>query len=322
MGQLYYRNLYKQFFETYPADATDFFGVSGYLGPDPVKKLLEMPFNSHLVYGLQRETPNILLHNQLIKTHGPKVSIFYPDIPSHSKCYLWMRGDKPIRALIGSANFSTNGLYNDFRETLMEVEPPDLFAIKAYFEVIKDTSRACTEIQVRQSPNDASINSSSECELQLYDESGQVQLMSGLNWGFARGHVAPNDALIAIRKSHLRSHPHFFQPIFFEPVEGHHTRKSKEAVELIWDDGVIMEVLFEGSQIGDNGLNYPKNLCSTPSKSILGKYIRSRLGLPPVTRAKNPDERITREMLVKYGASSVKLKLIQPGVYSANFSPS
>jgi hypothetical protein len=321
MGQLYYRDLYKEFFERYPTDATDFYAVSGYVGPDPVNKLLQMPFRSYLIYGLQRETQNVLLHNQLIKTHGDRVSIFYPDIPSHAKCYLWMKGDKPVRGLIGSANFSTNGLYNDFREILMGVEPPDLYAIKAYFELIRDSSKECDQANVVSSPKNTVASPSQECELELYDDSGQVQPKSGLNWGFADAHVAPNDALIAIRKAHLRSHPSFFQPIFFNPEDGHRSRKSKEAIELIWDDGVIMEALFEGSQIGDDGLTYPKNLSSTPKKSILGEYIRARLGLSPVTRDKNPKDRITREMLVKYGASSIKLKLIQPGVYSADFSP-
>jgi hypothetical protein len=45
------------------------------------------------------------------------------------------------------------------------------------------------------------------------------------------------------------------------------------------------------------------------------------LGLPPVSRDKNPDEGVTREILDKYGASSIKIKLIQPGIYEANFSP-
>jgi len=35
MGQLYFRNLHEEFFNRYPKDATEFYAVSGYLGPDP-----------------------------------------------------------------------------------------------------------------------------------------------------------------------------------------------------------------------------------------------------------------------------------------------
>ena len=69
MGQLFYRNLHLEFFERFPKNTTDFLAVSGYLGPDPLTKLETLPFNSRVMYGLQRETPNLILHNQLKKIH-------------------------------------------------------------------------------------------------------------------------------------------------------------------------------------------------------------------------------------------------------------
>ncbi len=327
MGQVYYRNLHKEFFERFPKDATHFYALTGYVGPDPISKLADLNFSSSIIYGLQRETPNIILHDQLLKIHSEKVGIYYPEIPSHAKCYIWMANDKPLRGLIGSANFSVNGLNNDFREVLMEVEKSDLYAVKAYIDVIRDSCKACDEIRILQKDNTQpaltiTTKLNEPCELELFDpESGQVQEMSGLNWGFANGNVTPNDAYIPIRTKHIRNFPHLFQPIFFNPSEGHRSRsKSKEAVELIWDDGVIMSVLFEGSQ-PINGSNYPKQISSIPNKNILGLYLRERLSLAPVSDRRLPREKITRAILESYGRSSISLNLIQEGVYSANFTP-
>ena len=323
MGQLYYRNLYKEFFERFPQEATEFYAVSGYLGPEPVNRLLSLPLNSCIIYGLQRETSNFILHQQLTKIHGDKVSIMYPEVPSHAKCYLWLCEGKPIRGLMGSANFSTKGLNNDFRETLIEVEKPDLFALKAYIDVIKESSKACNAVAVAESPTNIITDFTEGCEMELYEpDSGEVQAMSGLNWGFANGNVTPNDAYIPIRTKHIKQFPHLFQAVFFNPNDGHRSRSknSKEAVEIIWDDGVIMEALFEGSQ-PINGMNYPKQISSIPRKNILGEYIRDRLNMLPVSDKRNDSERITRSTLERYGRNTITLKLIQPGIYSANFSP-
>lgn len=322
MGHLYYRSLHKEFFERVPVGATSFYAVSGYLGPDPISRLHDLDITSSIIYGLQRETQNLILHEQLKKLHNDKVSIFYSDIPSHAKCYLWMNGEKPIRGLVGSANFSTNGLNNDFRETLLEVEKQDLYSVKAYIDVIKESSKACNEVTVINQPKVIINNLDIVCELELYDpDSGQVQAMSGLNWGFANGNVTPNDAYVPIRTKHIRSFPRLFQPIFFNPAEGHRSRsKSKEAVEIIWDDGVIMRALFEGSQPVDGG-TYPKQISSLPNKNVLGLYVRNRLKMSPVSIHRKSHEMITRDILERYGRSSIAINLIQPGVYSADFSP-
>ena len=319
MGQLYYRNLFEHFFQRYPNDATGFLAISGYLGPDPIRKLHSLPFPSQVIYGLQRETPNAALHNQLVKESTGKVTIYYPEVPSHAKCYLWMCGDRPLRGLVGSANFSTNGLTNDFRETLIEVERPDLHSVLGYYNLLLEKSSVCTEVSVTVSPNDT-VEQREYCDMVLYDpRTGEVQESSGLNWGFASENVAPNDAYIAIRVNHIRSCPNLFQPIFYNPEAGHRSRNEYERVELIWDDGVVMPALFEGTQPID-GKTYPKQICSLPSKSILGEYLRDRIGVPHAKDVTKRDQLISRQDLEKYGRNSIRLSLIQPGVYFADFS--
>jgi len=90
MGQLYYQNLSQEFFSRYPKNTTDFLAVSGYVGPTTLNQLNEMPFNSKVVFGLQKEKKNSDLHKQILIANSSKVQIFYPGILSHAKCYLWL----------------------------------------------------------------------------------------------------------------------------------------------------------------------------------------------------------------------------------------
>lgn len=319
MGHFYYRNLHSEFFDRYPRNATKFMGVSGYLGPDPVRKLHALPFESQIIYGLQRETPNLLLHEELKKSTRDNVAVYYPETASHSKSYIWLENDRPIRGLIGSANFSNNGLFNDFRETLIEVEKPDLHAVFAYINLILDSAKICTAFDLTQFTQPR-LEIKTSCDMVLFGpRDGEVQSATGLNWGFANANVTPNDASIPIRTTHIRECPSLFQPVFFKPELGHQSRKQNETIELIWDDGVVMEALFEGSQPVD-GVFYPKQICSVPNKSLMGEYFRDRLGLPLVSNERRPSERITRAQLERYGRSHITLSLIQPGIYSADFS--
>ena len=101
-------------------------------------------------------------------------------------------------------------------------------------------------------------------------------------------------------------------------------KRNSDPIELIWDDGIIMEASLEGSQ-EYNGKNYPKQLASykrkTPvidgkkvsKKSILGRYLRKRLKI-------DVDEQITMSTLNQYGRDTITLSLISDGIYYADFS--
>ena len=320
MGQLYYRGLHRYFFEQFPRDATEFVAVSGYVGPAPIRTLRDLPFSSSIVYGLQREKPDLNLHNALQNLSAGNVKVLYPSIPTHAKIYVWLNDRRPIRALVGSANFSENGLFNDFRETLIEVDKADLFSVYAYTQLIVDSSKDCKNVTV-DAPS-VQIPKSDSCDLVLYDpKSGEVQQSAGLNWGFSpKGNVRPNDAYIPIRTHHIKDFPGYFNPVVFDPQKGHKSRKLKEANELVWDDGVTMKVLFEGSQPVDSQ-TYPKQISSVPEKDILGIYLRKRLGLKAVSQQRNPNERVSRRILSEYGRDYITLRLVEPGVFFADFRP-
>lgn len=229
---------------------------------------------------------------------------------------------------IGSANFSSNGLSIPYRESLMEVRESDLRALNAYIDLIKRTCRTCdsidrSELLERKTRYIVGVDTSEYedgvAKLDLLSRNGELPALSGINWGMStRSHVNPDDGYIPIRTEAIKNHPEIFSP---RPIfdEGATTRGTlDEVVELIWDDGAFMQVKFEGTQpITDpNGdiVNYPKNLSSFPNKSIMGRYLRQRIGVPSGVA-------VTTEDLERYGSHTIRISKISEGVFSADFSP-
>jgi len=97
--------------------------LSGYVGPKPIAKLGEIPLRSTVIYGMYgAESINPTLHNSLLNLQkkNESLSIFYSTLPVHSKCYIWKNNGQIVHALVGSANFSVNGLNTPQREILAE----------------------------------------------------------------------------------------------------------------------------------------------------------------------------------------------------------
>ena len=118
--------------------------------------------------------------------------------------------------------------------------------------------------------------------------------MSGLNWGYmANGLPSPkrgiDDACIPISINHIRQFPDLFPPKLTErelvDVRGRRQR-SNEAIELIWDDGITMEGLLEGTNNVD-GIEYPKQISSFPAKNQMGEYLRNVLEYHLVNQLEN-----------------------------------
>ena len=310
---LHYKNLHKLFFESFPNQATNFIALSGFVGPEPIRNLGNLPFSSKIIYGLQKENQKSLLHQQLVGLHNNDCKIYYPDIACHSKCYLWLKGQTPIKGLIGSANFSSNGLRNDYRETLLEVDDNQLYVLKGYIEIILNSAKECDTVEVVEAAELSQDYDKEICDMILYDpQTGQTQNGHGLNWGFANANVRPNDACIPIRMEHVRKYPKLFPPLQPNPE----IRKGtlKEVIEFVWDDGLVMQGRLEGSQpLPNSDLKFPKQIASFPHKDEFGIYIRERLGIPL-------GQKILREDLMNYGRDTISVSLIQEGVYHFDFS--
>ena len=270
-----------------------------------------------LFRSLHKENQKLLLHNQLIGLHNDKRKIYYPDIACHSKCYLWLEGETPIKGLVGSANFSSNGLFNNYRETLLEVNDNQLVRLKQYIDLIFSSAEECINVTVVEAPISTKKYNRDVCDMVLYDpKTGEVQPAHGLNWGFANANVRINDACIPIRTEHLQMYPRLFLPLqpIPSPNANHRKGTQKEVVEFIWDDGAVMQGRLEGSQpFGNTNLKFPKQIASFTHKDQLSIYMRERLGVPL-------GQKVYRKDLHAYGRDTLSVSLVEEGVYYCDFS--
>ena len=136
-------------------------------------------------------------------------------------------------------------------------------------------------------------------DITLLTKTGRIHRTGGLNWGSnALNHTRPYDSYIPIHIGSIRANPGLF------------ARKQARQVTITfhWDDGTTMQGIFEGN--GPDG--YPKQISSWPSKDILGRYFRNRLGL-----ANN--RRISMQDLNNYGRTTVTINRIDARNYSLDF---
>lgn len=315
---LYTEDLEELIFHRHQMHETDeLIVLSGYLGPRPVDRLKELPFNSTVIYGMYgSEGIKPTLHNSLtsIQNSVSNLNIFYSQLPVHSKCYAWRKRGEIIHALVGSANFSINGLTTPFREVLAETTFDTFRPLNAYIQHVLNNSISCLEIGTERIIE--SIVNAEFCNMSLLGRDGEVQNAAGLNWGQnPNNHTTPNDAYIALRTQHIREYPHLFQPKQVNPQQMDNRgrmQRHNDSIEIIWDDGITMEGLLEGSQ-PVNGMIYPKQISSFPVKAELGEYIRNRIGVPL-------GQPVRRHHLERYGRTDIKVSLLGDGVYKFDFS--
>ncbi len=317
---LYTQNLEEIIFHRHEMlDVDELIVVSGYLGPKPVARLENLPLNSKVIYGMYgSDGIQTNLHHSLIgiQNSAEKINIFYSNIPVHSKCYLWRKKGEIKHALLGSANFSINGLTTPYREVLAETTFDTFEPLNQYVELITNNSISCLEAVLSVAQPQKSNANLKVCSSSLLDANEEVQNAAGLNWGQnPTNHTNENDAYIAIRTSHIRDCPNLFPPKQLQPSiisEEGRIQRHNDAIEIIWDDGLVMQGLLEGSQPID-GVKYPKQISSFPSKAELGIYIRERLNVPL-------GQPVRAHHLKSYGRTDIKISLIEEGVYNFDFS--
>lgn len=331
---LYCENLEKKVFERPSSIQVDNFSVvSGYLSPEPIKELESLPHDVHatVIYGMYgKDGIKEPLHKALVNLHQslPNVEILYCTVPVHSKIYFWNKGAQIASALIGSANFSVSGLRNDLKEVLYDVDEKSFDEFEAYYKQVREKCILCTDksVKVRVVEKIKRTNVAQEtllakniCRASFLDNKGLIPKKSGLNWCFSRGNVSRGDAYIPISMKDVRMYPQMFPPKkYVEGIENPNAvgkkKRDNDQIELIWDDGKRMIGLLEGQvKRKSDGLIFPKNLASSPQKSILGIYLRERIGV-------SLDKVITKKDLIKYGRTHIDISLIGDGVYYMDFS--
>lgn len=317
---VYTENLREIIFSTHSVlQACDSFVIiSGYIGPNPIRELMELPVKCDVIYGMYGiDGINERLHKSLIGLESADLNILYSEMAVHTKCYIWLNKGEIVKGMSGSANFSDNSLNIDNKEMLIEIDSKDFSVLKEYISLVRSNAINCTSDEVkiiRRLGEERKVNTAMSIftvRLELYNpRTGKVQDKHGLNWGYSTGNVVPGDACIAIRSKHLDEVPLLFPPKpLIRTTAGGKSQRENDPIEVIWDDGVIMSCILEGTQ----RKIYPKNFTSAKTKGELGKYFRDRLGIKKIRK-------ITMEDLESYGRTDIELTYIAPGVYTADFS--
>ncbi len=310
--------------------------LSGYVGPHPVHRLKELPLHTTVIYGMYgSEGIRRSLHDSLVSENKEldNVDILYSTIPVHAKCYIWKNNGQVVHALIGSANFSINGLTTPYKEVLAETTADTFSPLNSYLNYILTRAIGCNDAVVNENPNKQSADVSTDeeydpdiCTMPLYiieNSKEMVPQQSGLNWGMAKlsgSHVNINDAYIRIGSDLIEHYPLLFpmkqnEPTNMEDIP-RRDHRDNDGIEILWDDGTSMTGLLEGSvpkTINGQRVRYPKQISTTPKKSILGKYLRNRIGV-------DEGKPITISDLEKYGRKSIDVSLQGEGIYYFDFS--
>lgn len=335
---LYYDNLDEIVFhrhETVPCD--EIFIISGYVGFDPVRRVKQLPHKTTVVYGMYA-TDGIhkALRETLIKEDEEidNLTVLCSTMPVHSKIYMWLNGGRVVHSLIGSANFSLNGLTTPYKETLAEATVDTFKPLDAYRDLVRRNCISCADSVVSLTPRQQQTQQTwatydrDVCVLPLYVIERGVKVLkpqSGLNWGMAKilsgSHVNINDAYIPLPAEHVSHYPQMFPvkqsvPLNLSSVV-RPTHRHNDTIEVIWDDGTEMVMLLEGTRNSrdeqGNAVMYPKQIASSPSKAALGRYMRKRLGVPE-------GHPITMDDLERYGRSDISISLQGEGIYYFDFS--
>jgi len=336
---LFYENLEDIIFNKHlTINADELVIISGYIGPSPINRLKELPLKVTVIGGMYSQGINSKLFNSLskIKSKNEKLDLIFSQIDIHSKIYLWKKNDEIIAALIGSANFSRNGLCTDFRETLADATQDTFFHLNKYLNLIKCNSikepkknqnKILLEYEHRKNTKNLDYNLQFQYDIPLCSYKNKKLIVpekSGLNWGLSKGHVAQGDAYIRIPKQLLKENPYLIPAFEQSYISKTKKKRNSDPIEIIWDDNTVMEASLEGEQ-SYNNLTYPKQIASyskkvvnidgdrVSAKSILGRYLRKRLKV-------GLNDLINLETLDRYGRQTITFSLIESGVYFADFS--
>lgn len=217
----------------------------------------------------------------------------------HSKVYVWMADNEPVKAFTGSANYTQAGfsLARNQGEAMAEDDPQAVFK---YFELTRqgalEIGHDDIEKRVRFHNEGQQSGENSDCRtVPLVGRDGEVQASAGLNWGF-RQQPGYNRNL---NEAYIQIGAQLGREDFFPPRPTRFT--------IITDDGAsFIAVRAQKSEPGD-AIETPEN------NSILGQYFRNRLGIVDGTF-------ITTPILDQYGRRDVEFCKIDEETFQMDFS--
>jgi len=258
--------------------ANELFIVSGYASATfaqrHVRDILahDQPKKINLIIGMPSHKSDHSAFLSLLKKPPNNFSGHYFDgKPSvHCKLYSWFEDDNPKCGFSGSANYSQNGFFEQNQTNQITLDNPA--EIKSYYLELLQSSLAMPDVgdvhmdHVRPYPPQNIHGSVDPGQIKWIIENKSVQISflakdgsmpakSGLNWG-QRENRDPNQAYLSLKLDARKKG--------FLPERGF-------TFTLLTDDNMSLDCAVQ--QDGQKGVS------TTDNNSILGAYIRKRLGL-------------------------------------------
>lgn len=291
--------------------------ISGYVSHNMaswhIKKISEQnlpPIDISLTVGMcQNDGLNLDIHEGLKELSALKDANYssfdckyiYQGSPVHSKVYIWMKDNIPFKAFAGSANYTQMGFSPSQREYVVECDPTQAYS---YYQSIEGDTIVCNHNEIEEYiclknnskideiEQDHTLSSTDRITLSLLTSRGNIGFGSGINWGIRRNGTKrePNQAYIPVPAQVARSG--------FFPL-------NKAHFSAITDDH--KQLIFRIEQAGDKALTTPLN------NSLLGEYLRSRIGVPNGAF-------VTKGDLENYGRTDVTFYKIDDEQYYMDFS--
>ena len=304
MAEMLSKNLFEEILLS-PAesDATDLLIVSGYASSSMAHRhLAELvkrgsSINVQLIYGMAKADGVSLADDEMFARLQAENSFqchYRIERPSvHSKVYVWMSGDTPLRAFVGSANYTQRAFLgmSQQQESMAEADPEQA---RTFFEWTLNGSMEIDHDDIEDHvvlfvPDQGRPGDDDCVTLSFLDSRGRVPARSGLNWGQRPGRH-PDQAYLRIPANIARSE-------FFP------NRATQFTV--LADDGFSCIAVV--AQDGDKAIETPDG------NYILGEYFRRRIGVPLGTR-------VTTTHLENYGRTDIEMCKIDDETFSLDFS--
>ncbi len=274
-----------------------------------------------LIVGMYRsvsERKHLLLKNLLKTTlsdnDSPKFNLYYitQNREVHSKVYTWFNGKTPMESFVGSANYSIEA-FKRRRECMTDGDPR--LTAKYFDSLVGDTvnclnaqnirfSRKAVEPDEAFDPDNNDYAYYSRLEpvatitVSLLTTKGEIGYGSSVNWGIRRNGTPRNANQAYIPYNKPDKVPGFF-PDRVNPED-----RNCPLFRVLTPDGGM----FHMRMAQQNN----KALHSAESNSILGSWIRSRLGC-------SSGSFVTKQMLLNYGKTYVTFKKYEDGTYILEF---
>ncbi|HEY3287266.1 MAG TPA: restriction endonuclease PLD domain-containing protein [Gemmatimonadaceae bacterium] len=306
-----------------PADAADrLYAVSGYASAAfarrHIKDLLDKGrvTEVNLIVGMPGQRNDHVAFKELHAEFAGKFKGYYYNRtpPVHSKVYGWYNGDKDVSGFAGSANYSQYGFFENQQRNQLSIEDPKL--IKTLFDSLLADSIYIPLVVIEPPPGHPREGEEgvvqpggllwevpdTRVRISFLSKDGTLPQVSGLNWGQRlERRVLPDGTETFLQReknqTYLSLKGDSRKDGFLPPRAIRFT--------LVTDDGKSFDCVR--AQDGDKAIH------TTDDNSILGRYLRSRLGVPD-------GGVVTKEDLVRYGRTDFTIEKLDDETFLLDLS--